>query len=346
MSELITNSLLKWVLFLLFFSLLLYFGALLFIPMLFGLLIAFVMYPLCLWLEQHGTRKYLAIAVCLTIIMFLSFGLIYLLGWHLQLFKQEIPEISHRLKNTLLELQNVLQKDLNFTTKMQDEWFHNFALNSGDKIAGFINQAFSTTIDTLLMLFLAPVYAVLFLYHRTVFVKALTSLLGGQNELKIRQVLQQVVLSYADFIKGMVMVYFIVGVLNSLGLGLLGIKHAILFGMLTAIMTIIPYIGIILSSLLPICIAFITKDSIWYPIGVILVFVFVQYLEANVIFPKVVGGQLDLSTWATLVAIIAGGIIWGVAGMILFIPLLAILKIVAQYIPAWEPFYILLKRKE
>lgn len=346
MSGLITNSLLKWVLFLLFSSLLLYFGALLFIPMLFGLLIAFVMYPLCLWLEQHGIRKYLAITICISIIIFLSFGLIYLLGWQLQLFKQEIPEISHGLKNTLLELQNALQQDLNFTTKMQDEWIHNFALNSGDKIAGIINQAFSATIDTLFMLFLAPIYAVLFLYHRTVFVKALILLLGDQNELKIRQVLQQVVLTYAGFIKGMVMVYFIVGVLNSLGLELLGIKHAILFGMLTAIMTIIPYVGIILSSLLPICIAFITKDSIWYPIGVILVFVFVQYLEGNVIFPKVVGRQLDLSTWATLVAIITGGIIWGVAGMILFIPLIAILKIVAQNIPEWEPLYVLLNRRK
>jgi predicted PurR-regulated permease PerM len=196
------------------------------------------------------------------------------------------------------------------------------------------------------MLFLAPIYAVLFLYHRTVFVKALILLFGDQNELKIRQVLQQVVLTYAGFIKGMVMVYFIVGVLNSLGLELLGIKHAILFGMLTAIMTIIPYVGIILSSLLPICIAFITKDSIWYPIGVILVFVFVQYLEGNVIFPKVVGRQLDLSTWATLVAIITGGIIWGVAGMILFIPLIAILKIVAQNIPEWEPLYVLLNRRK
>ncbi|MNY58111.1 AI-2 transport protein TqsA [compost metagenome] len=111
-------------------------------------------------------------------------------------------------------------------------------------------------------------------------------------------------------------------------------------------MTIIPYVGIILSALLPVCIAFITKDSIWYPIGVIAVFVFVQYLEGNVIFPKVVGRQLDLSTWATLVAIITGGIIWGVAGMILFIPLLAILKIIAQNIPEWEPLYVLLNRKE
>ncbi len=111
-------------------------------------------------------------------------------------------------------------------------------------------------------------------------------------------------------------------------------------------MTIIPYVGIFLSALLPISVAWITKDSIWYPIGVVGVFAFVQYLEANLIFPKVVAAQLKVSTWATLVAIIAGGLLWGVSGMILFIPFVGILKIVLDYIPSWKPLSILLTRED
>ena len=131
-----------------------------------------------------------------------------------------------------------------------------------------------------------------------------------------------------------------------IGLLVLGIKHAILFGFLTAIMTIIPYIGIFVSALLPITIAWITKDSIWYPVGVVAVFVFVQYLEANVIFPRVVATQLNISTWATLVAIIAGGILWGVSGMILFIPFLGMLKLVTDNVPEWEAVNVLIRRNE
>ncbi len=142
------------------------------------------------------------------------------------------------------------------------------------------------------------------------------------------------------------MVYIIVGVLNSIGLLALGIKHAILFGMLTAIMTIIPYAGIVVSASLPVSIALLTKDSLWYPVGVIFVFSFVQYLEANVIFPKVVGTQLNVSTWATLVAIMVGGILWGVSGMILFIPFAAIMKIASDHIEGWSSINILLGRKE
>jgi predicted PurR-regulated permease PerM len=142
----------------------------------------------------------------------------------------------------------------------------------------------------------------------------------------------------------MLLVYLIVGLLNSIGLLALGVKYALLFGMLTAIMTIIPYVGIIVSASIPVGVAFITKDSVWYPAGVVLVFSFVQYLEANVIFPKVVGTQLNVSTWAMLIAIVLGGLLWGVSGMVLFIPFVAILKIVSAHFEALAPLHLLLNR--
>jgi predicted PurR-regulated permease PerM len=124
----------------------------------------------------------------------------------------------------------------------------------------------------------------------------------------------------------------------------LGINHAVLFGF-TAVMTIILH-RYFYKCIMPVTVAWITKDSIWYPIGVIGVFVFVQYLEANVIFPRVVATQLNISTWATLVAIIAGGILWGVSGMILFIPFAGMLKIITDQIPEWEAVNILLRRND
>jgi predicted PurR-regulated permease PerM len=188
------------------------------------------------------------------------------------------------------------------------------------------------------------VYAALFLYNRETFVQFLAKLAGGSHRQQLQVILAETINTYFHFIKGMIQVYLIVGVLNSIGLLALGIPHAILFGMLTAIMTIIPYVGIFISALLPISIAWITKDAVWYPLGVVAVFTFVQYLEANIIFPKVVATQLKVSTWATLVAIVAGGILWGVSGMILFIPFIGILKIVTEHIPEWGALNILLGR--
>ena len=131
-------------------------------------------------------------------------------------------------------------------------------------------------------------------------------------------------------------VYLIVGVLNSIGLMLLGIENAWIFGLITAVMTIIPYVGILISGMLPVSVAWSTYDSGWYALGVVAVFVVVQYLEANIIFPKVVGQQLNLNTLAALVGIMIGGLLWGVSGMVLVLPILGILRIVSEEVPGLE----------
>ena len=164
----------------------------------------------------------------------------------------------------------------------------------------------------------------------------------GDHKKKVEEVVTMSIHTYYNFIKGMIVVYAVVGCLNSAGLLLLGIPHAILFGFLTAIMTFIPYIGIIIASLLPITYAWITFNSAWYPLGVIAIFAFVQYLEANVIFPWAVSHRLKLNTLMTLIFILGGGILWGASGMILFVPFAAIFKLIADRMQGWETISLLL----
>lgn len=143
----------------------------------------------------------------------------------------------------------------------------------------------------------------------------------------------------------MLQVYIIVGLLNSLGLMILGIENAWLYGMIAAFMTIIPVVGILISGILPVSIALVTKDSMWYAVGVVGVFSVVQYLEANVIYPKVVGAKLNINMLATLLIILAGSLLWGVAGMILLLPMVAILKLISKDLPGWETIDLLLSNK-
>lgn len=322
----------------------LYFGRSLFVPLSYGLLIAIVLYPICKWLEQHGWPRSLAITVCLLIVLILFGAIISLLVIQVNVFRKDLPELISRVKPALLHFQQWVQASFGVSISSQDQLWNNAASNISSNVGNIAQNTLSATASTFFTLFITPVYAALFLYNRGAFVQFLEKITGNRYQRQLKVILSEVINTYFHFIKGMVMVYLIVGVLNSIGLLALGIRHAILFGMLTAIMTIIPYVGLIVSALLPISVALITKDSIWYPIGVIGVFTFVQYLEANIIFPKVVATQLKVSTWATLVAIFAGGLLWGVAGMILFIPFAGILKIVLDYIPSLKPINIVLGR--
>ena len=209
-------------------------------------------------------------------------------------------------------------------------------------MAYFLQATLTATVNTVYYALLVPVFTALFLYNRGTFIQFVRSVAGKESAPKLNRILEVTIHTYHRYIRGMILVYMIVGILNTIGLLILGVKHALLFGMLTAIMTIIPYIGIIISGLLPISVAWITTGSIWVPFGVVAVFSIVQYLEANVIFPFIVGVELRVNTWTTLVAIIAGGIIWGVSGMILFMPFVALLRITSDYVEGWRPLNILI----
>lgn len=323
-------------------SLVLYFGKTLFIPLFMGLLIAIVMYPISKKLEKTGLHKSIAITVCLLIVGVLFGAILVLFIWQVNVFGKDAPVFLAKLEKALAELQLRLNSYLGSAMALEKiNWYEKLT----GPVTGLLKNAVSLTINTGLILFLTPIYTALFLYHRSTFIEFLKAVTPSGYHHQLDAIVKQTIHTYFNYIKGMVWVYAIVGILNSLGLLLLGVDHAILFGMLCAIMTIIPYIGIIVSALLPITVVWMATGNVWYPIGVVAIFVFVQYLEANVIFPRVVGMQLNVSTLAMLVAIVAGGIIWGVIGMILFIPFVAILKIISDHIEEWKPLNILISRK-
>ena len=323
-----------------FSSVLLYLGRSLFIPLCFGLLVAIIMYPVCKWLEERKLNRSLAITICLLIVAVLFALIIYLMIWQVNVFRNESAGFLSRLEKTYQTLQVWVKECFGFSLDGVDSLVN--SIRPG--LSSLLGGALQATISTLFTLFMVPVFTALFMYHRKVFVQYLQLITPEAYRKQLNAVLQQTIHTYFRYIKGMILVYLVVGILNSLGLWAIGVKHPLLFGMVCAVMTIIPYIGIIVSALLPISMIWLQTDNILYPLAVIAVFAIVQYLEANIIFPKLVGAQLNLSTLAMLIAIIAGGIIWGGAGMVLFIPFVAMLKIVSEQLPEWKPLNILLGR--
>ncbi len=324
----------------------LYFDRALFIPLSFALLVALILYPFCKRLEKNKWPRSIAIAASLIIVIFLFIVILWLLLWQLNYLKNDLPVLLQKIQIALQQLQQRLIEHVGIAFSLETNRMENTAWNSGSSISSFIQSAFKSMGGFLFSLFIIPVFTALFLYHREQFVQFLKSLVAEKYHQRLHVILHESSYAYHKYIMGLIKVYLLVGTLNSIGLLLLGVKHAVLFGMLTAFMTMIPYIGIIISSLLPITVAWLTTDSLLYPLGVVGIFAFVPYLENSVIFPKVVGRQLNVSTWAIFVALIAGGIIWGVSGMILFMPFVAILKIISGHIEEWQTVNILLSRQQ
>lgn len=311
-------------------SVVLYFGRDLLIPISFALLISFVLYPLCAWMESKGLGRMTAIVINIAILVTLMLAVVLLLSKQFFDFLLEWPTLQVKMKISFERLSETMVNTYGISHDKQMSWLSQASDQTARSLMGLVQKTISFSAFSMMMLILIPVYTVLILYYRQLWVDVLFRLFPEEKKESIVQILLLSIQAYYNFIKGMGLVYLIVGVLNSFGLLLLGVPHAILFGCIASVFTFIPYVGIIFGSLLPIAMAWITYDSIWYPVGIVVIFTTVQYLEANLIFPLAVSNRLNVNTMAILISIFVGGILWGVAGMILFVPFIGILKLVAD----------------
>lgn len=311
-----------------FISIILYFGKTFFIPFSFSLLISFILYPICKWLENKGINRIFAIAIPLLIMIFLFLGLLLLLFLQIKLISKEWFSINLKISETTSQIAKFIED--NFGINSTSQWTYinkslsNLSVFSGVKMIAF--SFFELALNAILL----PLLSALILYYRSLLVKVIYKLTPSNLTNSIHEILIQTIHEYYNFIKGMLLVYLIVGLLNSIGLYIIGVPYAFLFGFMASILTFIPYVGIIISSILPIVVSWITFNSIWYPIAVISVFAIVQILEAYLIFPLTVGNRLKINTLVIIAVIFLGELFWGTAGMILFIPYVSILKLIAD----------------
>lgn len=324
---------------------LLYFGRPVLVPLGFALLISFVIYPICTWLESRRVPRPLAIGAGLLLVGLLLGSIVLLIIWQSGEFMKEWPAISVKLDETWRRLGAYLLREFDIPLQEQTEYLESILHNNSSRVVSVVEDMLYFSMTGLVMLILIPFYAALILHYRHLWMRALVAYFGESQRGRIYEIARESVQTYFNFVKGMLVVYLVVGVLNSAGLALLGVPHPVLFGVIASVLTFVPYVGITIGSILPMAVAWVTFNSIWYPLGVVAIFAFVQYLEANVIFPLAVSSNLKVNTLVLIIAIFAGAVIWGGAGMILFIPFLGILKLVADRVPALKPLSIALGTK-
>jgi predicted PurR-regulated permease PerM len=326
-------------------GLILYFGREIFIPISFALLISFVLYPVCSWLEGKGIGRLTAIVLSITLLMLAGLMVVGLLIYQFMGFVEEWPAIQSKVSSAVVDLVAWIEL-LGLSRAEQQELLSRISNQSGGNVVALIRDTISASASSFVLLILIPVYVVLVLYYRRHWMKVLSRIFPSERAESLRNIIGLTIDTYYRFIKGMAIVYLVVGALNSIGLLLLGVPHAILFGFIASILTFVPYVGIMVGSLLPMAMAWITYDSVWYPLGVVGIFAFVQYLEANVIFPVAVSSRLNVNTLVMLMAIFAGGVLWGVPGMILFVPFIGIAKLLADHNAKWKTLAMILGTEE
>lgn len=308
------------------------------VPLALSSLIAFALMPVTRRLERFGLGRILSIIITFLI----SMGILYLLGslvsGQLADLAKNLPNLEDRFNALLVQTQQYIADRFGIDTGQQNEYVRNSVQNAGT----YVRSVLLSTTNVLAVLLQIPVYVFLLLLYRTNFKEFLLSYFPVKNEHSKKSWIEQIKTVIQGYVSGLLLVILIIAVLNCIGLLLLGIPYAIFFGVFAAFMTILPYIGNFIGASLPVIMALITKDSSWYALGVIGVFVVVQFLEANVITPNIMGSKVSINALAAILGLLLGGMILGIAGMIIAIPTMGIIKVILANSEYLKPFTLLI----
>ena len=315
------------------------------IPIVFGFFFAIVLNPMVSFLQRKKFPLVLAAVISMTVAsLLIGFGLFYIVTQAKILFT-DLPGLVKQFNSLFGKFELFITNTLGISANDQLTLVKNNANQLIRSGSGVFGDALLATSNLITFFTLIPIYVFFLLVYKENFKGFLNKLdKGGEKStLKVAYEIKEMVYSY---IGGLLMVITIVAVLNSIGLLALSLKYAIFMGIVSAILTVIPYIGIFIGGLLPLMVALITKDSMIYPLLVIVIIGAVQFLEGNFITPNIIGSKVNINPLAAIIALIIGAEIWGIAGMILAIPLTGITKIIiAQYEPL-RPYAYLLQSED
>lgn len=295
-------------------------------PVIFAGLFTLALVPFCNKFESWGVNKTLSIIIVFLIIIVVLVLLLTLFSITFAHIYQELPEIRVKIDSGL----NALEQYVNDLTGITDEKIQSEIQENKSRILSplwkFIENSISASFLTIGNIFLTILYTFLLLYYRKGIYKIFVRKLDEDRKKKRTVLLKEIIEVIKAYTQSMLIVMVVLSTINSIGLWIIGIDYPVFWGVLAGILVIIPYIGTTLGGLLPFLYAMATTDTIWQPIAIVIMYFTVQQIEGNFITPNIVGNKVHVNALTVILAMILGGLIWGLSGLILALPVVAVLR--------------------
>jgi predicted PurR-regulated permease PerM len=313
-----------------------YIGQDIIIPIVYATIFAILMNPIVNFLLRKRVSKIVAITIAVSLSVILVLILFYLFFSQLSMFSKSFPQFKVKLDLANDHLVNWASHEFGYRPAKINKWISD---TQAEAISSYANgETLSQLGQFTITVVLIPVYLFMMLYYKSLLLEFIRKLFRLEHHTAVVEVLANSKNIIQSYLVGLFFEMLIMAVLNSAGLLILGIDYAIILGILCAVLNIIPYIGGIVATLLPMTIAFITKDSLVYPVLVFVITIVIQFIDNNFIVPKIVASRVQINALISVIGVLIGGAIWGVAGMFLSIPLIAILKVIFDHIEPLKPW--------
>ncbi|MFT4032119.1 MAG: AI-2E family transporter [Siphonobacter sp.] len=315
-------------------------------PLLFSFLMSLLLLPVANFLERRvHFKRSLASIVSVVLMLVLMVSLVYFLINQLSALWEDWPLLKQQVMTSFHDLQHWISTRFNVNTHRQIAYLN----ESTEKALSTSAVVVATTLATLSSTFLFFLFTLLFTFftlnYRRILFKFLTSVFEEESKAKVVEIVSQVQIIVKKYILGLFLQMAIVSGLFIAVLSILEIKYAVLLGLIAGIFNVVPYLGIFTALLISVLITFATAGA-GKVLLVIICFMGIHAIDGNILMPLVVGSKVKINPLISFIGIIVGEMLWGISGMFLCIPYLAIMKIVFDRIDELKPWGMLMGDEE
>lgn len=311
-------------------------------PLAVSVLFAYLLFPVCRWLENRGWRRIPANLVVILLSICIIASVVYLLSTQVSKLTASLPELKDQAASNVRSINAHISSSIGMSDQKFHRWMQQQVNGSFETGGAYLQTIFSATTSTIVSFGLMPVYVFLLLYYRDKLRAFFFMLLPSGRHLHGEQIIEKISHVTRHYMSGVFVVVIILCIINSAGLYLIGLKFALLLGILSGMCSFIPYFGTLIGAIFPVTMAVFATDSPSYLIKVVIMYVLVLFTEHNILTPNITGENVQINPFVTILGILAGELVWGLPGMFVIIPFLGMLKIVLESFTATQPFAFLI----
>lgn len=316
----------------------LYFAKRVLIPLTFAAFFAMLFTSLSNKMEKHGVKRIWTTLISMLILLIVVFGIGLLVYMQSKNLADELPLIEKKCQAFMKQTQEYISARLDVTQERQDEMIDKQVKSAGSSVQSVLKGIFAGVAGILGSFVIVLIFTFLFLLQREKYESFFIRIFTDTDPEKSKKVIHKISRVAQSYLTGRALSILIFTVLFTTGFLIVGLKNAFLLAFVAALLTIVPYVGSIVGGLFPFAVALVTEDSTQVALGALIVVVIIQGIDNYFIEPYVIGGEVNISGFFTILILLVGGLIWGVAGMVLFLPMLGVAKIVFDEIPALKPY--------
>ena len=323
------------------FFFILYIGTDIIVPIIFSLIFAILLDPVVEYLIKLKINRIVAILLSILLSFLLLAGLIYFLTVQIIMFGDMLPQLNEKFDAIIKSGTDWTSRFFNVSHSKVNGWLAESKDKGITELKSLIGPTIMSIGNILVILFLIPVYIFLILFYKDFFLEFVVLLFSEEKHSIVSEVLEKSRVLIQKYLVGIILETGMVGFMNVVGLFALGIRYSLLLGVVAALLNVIPYIGGVVAMLLIGIVVLATEPPV-YVLWITLIFSFIQFVDNNIIMPKIVGTRVSINEFIAIIAVLVGSALWGIAGMFLSLPIVAILKVIFDRIDSLKEFGFLL----